>query len=117
MFVNTYGRGGEPPPPIPPVAHDFDSHAVMVPSLLAPSLISAKADGRLPAICSSVARSRNVLTGLPPANLERCAPSTPQRSDANLLPNPPPIYCISVWTLVAGIARAFARSPVMLVTA
>src|ERR1700730_16087868 len=102
MLVNTYGRGGLPPPANPPVAHESDCQVVIVPSFLAPILILAKAEGRTPPIFSSVARSRNSLTGLPPLSLESCVHSTPQRSAANLLPKPPPMW--SIWTLtwVAG---------------
>ena len=84
-----------PPPPNPPVDHDSDCQAVMVPSFFAPILILAKCDGRTPAIVSSVARSRKTLTGLPPAALDRWAPSICQRSAGNLLPKPPPMYCMS----------------------
>ena len=85
-----------PPPPMPPVAQDSDCQAVMVPSFFAATLILAKAEGRLPAMMSSVARSRNIFTGLPPLAFGQLgAASTPQRSAVNLLPNPPPMYCIS----------------------
>ena len=43
-----------PPPPMPPVAQDCDSQTVMVPSFLAPTLILPNAEGRLPAMVSSV---------------------------------------------------------------
>ena len=43
----------------------------MVPSFLAPSLIRAKADGRLPAISRSVRRSRNSFTGASAAVLRQ----------------------------------------------
>src|SRR6266567_1350841 len=113
MVRNTYGNIGVAPPPNPPLAQDSDCQLVMVPSFLAPILILAYADGRTPAMVSSVARSRNSLTGLPPLSLERLAHSTPQRSAANLLPKPPPTW--SIWTLicVAGNCRLLARSPPM----
>src|SRR5437870_1119944 len=37
-MLKIYGKGGEPPLPCPPVAHDCDSHAVIVPSFLRPTL-------------------------------------------------------------------------------
>src|ERR1019366_5542216 len=89
-------RQARPPPPLPPVAQETDCQAVMVPSFFAATLILANADGRLPAIFSSVARSRNIFTGLPPLALESSPACTPQLSAANLLPKPPPMYCI--WT-------------------
>jgi hypothetical protein len=64
---------------------------VIVPSFFAPTLIFAKCDGRTPAMVSSVARSRNSFTGFPPLIFDSCADSLPQRSDGNLLPNPPPM--------------------------
>src|SRR5581483_7348396 len=91
MLMKTYGIGGIPPPPMPPVAQDSDCQAVIVPSFLAAVLILANPEGRFPPICSSVARSRNSFTGRPPLAFERCAHATPQLSDANLLPNPPPM--------------------------
>ena len=87
-----------PPPPMPPVAHDSDCHAVMVPSFFAASLIFAKAEGRLPAVSSSMARSRKILTGRPPAFFESSAEAASQRSAENLLPNAPPMW--SWWTLM-----------------
>src|SRR5438552_2405496 len=113
MVVNTYGSGGLPPPAKPPVAHDSDCQLVMVPSFFAPILILAYPEGRTPAMVSSVARSRKSLTGLPPLSFERWAHSTPQRSAANLLPKPPPMW--SMWTLiwVAGNCRLLAISPPM----
>ena len=62
---------GWPPPAKPPVAQVSDCQAVMVPSFLPATLILPKAQGRLPAISCSVARSRKSLTGLPPAFCER----------------------------------------------
>ena len=50
-----------------------------------------RAEGRTPAIVSSVSRSRKNFTGLPPLALESCALSTPQRSAGNLPPKPPPM--------------------------
>src|SRR4051794_18137915 len=56
IFVNTYGSGGIPPPVKPPDAQEVESQPVMLPSLSAATLILAKADGRTPAMVSSVAR-------------------------------------------------------------
>src|ERR1019366_4196382 len=67
MLVYTYGRGGWLPPAKPPVDQVSDCQAVMVPSFVPAILILPKALGRLPAICCSVARSRKILTGFPPA--------------------------------------------------
>src|SRR6516162_7970956 len=53
MLMNTYGMGGMPPPPTPPVDHVCDSQTVMVPSFLAPTLILPNAEGRLPPTDSS----------------------------------------------------------------
>ena len=53
------------PPPIPDVPQISASMAVTVPSFIAPTLILAKADGRLPAIINSRSRSSISLTGLP----------------------------------------------------
>src|SRR5947209_9585679 len=89
----TYGKSVAftPPPVYPPLAQVCESHAVSVPSRFAPTLIFAKIDGRLPAICNSLARSRNSFTGFPPLSFDSRAHSTPHRSDGNLLPKPPPI--------------------------
>src|SRR5256885_16373750 len=103
--------GGVPPPPTPPVDHDSDCHAVMVPSFFAATFTLAKPEGRLPPIISSVERSRNSFTGRPPLAFESFAASKPQRSVANLLPNPPPTYCMFTWMLDAGILRLLERSP------
>ena len=46
--AKTYGSGGAPKLPMPPVPQTFDSQAVTRPSLSAPILTSANADGRLP---------------------------------------------------------------------
>src|SRR5258707_10418401 len=117
MLVNTYGSGGVPPPVNPPVAQDCDCQAVMVPSFFAPIFTLAKPEGRFPAILSSVARSRNSLTGLPPLSFESCAHSTPQRSEANLLPKPPPMWSWWTWICVAGNCSDLARSGAYGVTA
>src|ERR1035441_1895487 len=98
---------------MPPVAQDTDCQAVMVPSFLAATLILANADGRLPAIFNSVARSRYIFTGLPPLAFESRAACTPQLSAANLLPKPPPMYCICTCTLAAGTSSDLPRSPPM----
>src|SRR2546427_5461702 len=103
--------GGAPPPPTPPVDQDVDSQAVIVPSFLAATFTLAKPDGRLPPINSSVARSKNSFTGLPPLCFERCAASMPQRSEANLLPKPPPTLSMCTCTFVGGILSVFERSP------
>src|SRR5258708_1410199 len=93
IFLNTYGNCCAliPPLPNPPVDQVFDCQAVIVPSFFAPTLTFPNTDGRLPAICNSVERSRNIFTGFPPLSLERRAACSPQRSAGNLLPNPPPI--------------------------
>src|SRR3954453_1778336 len=85
----TYGSGGLPALPGPPEPQDFDVHAVSVPSFLAPTSISAKADARSPATASSAWRSSIILTGAP-ASLASWAQTNPQRSTLNLLPKPPP---------------------------
>src|SRR5579872_7343286 len=105
--------GGLPPPPMPPVDQDSDCHAVMVPSFMPAIFTFAKPDGRFPAIINSVGRSRKNLTGRPPLALERRAASRPQRSAENLLPNPPPMYCIWTCTFGAGILRLLDKSPPM----
>jgi hypothetical protein len=46
--VSTYGIGGRPPPPMPPLPQLSDCHAVMVPSFFAPILAVAKHEGREP---------------------------------------------------------------------
>ena len=43
-----------------------------------------------------------ILTGLPPAAFESFAATMPQRSAANLLPNPPPMFCCRTLMLPAG---------------
>ena len=63
----------------------------------------------MPAIVSSVARSRKSFTGRPPLAFESCAASMPQRSAGNLLPKPPPMYSILTWMLVAGTFEARAE--------
>src|SRR5271170_4378473 len=114
-LVNTYGNNWAfiPPPPIPPVDHVSDCHAVIVPSLCAATLTLPKIEGRLPAIVNSVSRSRKNFTGRPPLIFESLAHSIPHVSAGNLLPNPPPIYCICTWTSVTGILMARATSPPM----
>src|SRR5258708_9446621 len=110
-WANQYGGGARPPPLFPPVDPVSDCHAVIVPSFLPATLMLANPDGRLPPIISSVARSRNSFTGRPPLAFESRAASRPQRSVANLLPNPPPTYCMLTWMLEAGILRLLERSP------
>ena len=66
----------------------------MVPSFFAPILILANCDGRTPAIVSSVARSRNTFTGLPPLPWKDGHLRSAPRSAGNLLPKPPPMYSI-----------------------
>src|SRR5438270_13276603 len=72
MFT-TYGMGGAPPPPGPPVPQESDCQAVSVPSFLAPLFTLEKAEGRQPATSSSASRSSITRTGLPPAFFETCA--------------------------------------------
>jgi len=93
MFVYTYGIcvGDTPPPLIPLVPHESECQAVIVPSLFAAIFTLAKIDGRLPAISSSARRSRNIFTGRPPLAFDSRAATMPQRSEANLLPKPPPM--------------------------
>src|SRR5213594_1363623 len=47
-IFQTYGNGGNPAPPIPPVPQEVDSHAISVPSFLAPIFTLAKVEGRQP---------------------------------------------------------------------
>src|SRR5260370_26797132 len=103
--MNTYGRGGQPPPPNPPLAQESDCQVVMVPSFFAPILILPYAEGLTPAISSSVARSRNSLTGLPPLSFESCVHSTPQVPGAHVLPSPPPTVRIGVYICGAHLWR------------
>src|ERR1035441_6541309 len=64
MLVETYGRGGCPPPANPPLAQVSDCQAVMVPSFMPAILILPWALGRLPAICCSAERCRALPGGL-----------------------------------------------------
>jgi hypothetical protein len=41
MSAKIYGNGGAPPPLIPPVDHDSDSQATIVPSFFAPTFTLA----------------------------------------------------------------------------
>src|SRR5262245_41841654 len=111
MPVKTYGMGAIPPPPTPPVAQDSLCHAVMVPSFLAPTFTFAKALGRMTAIVNSVDRSRTSFTGRPPDDLDISAEFTPQESEGNFEPKPPPMYCISTLMLATGIPKPRAKSP------
>src|SRR5437868_8968149 len=88
--LKTYGIGGMPPPPGPPVPHDSDCQATIVPSFLAPAFTRAYDEGRAPATFNSESRSSMIRTGLPAAFFEIAAVATPQRSGPNLLPKPPP---------------------------
>src|ERR1700744_753078 len=103
-----YGNGGVPPPPIPPVPQDRESHATNLPSLSAAILTRANPDGRMPATSCSAVRSSIILTGLPAADLDNCAEVIPQRSGENLLPKPPPMYCCITWILPAETPRGSA---------
>src|ERR1019366_10730242 len=111
MSPNTYGMGGIPPPPIPPVDQDCDCQATSEPSGLAATLILAKPEGRFPAIINSTLRSRNSFTGFPPLDFDRLAQTTAPRSAENLLPNPPPMYCMSALILSGGNFSRLPRSP------
>ena len=91
----TYGSGGDPPPPGPPVPQPSDCQPVRRPSFEAATLTRAYAEGRAPATSSSASRSSMIFTALPCACLASCAEATPQRSMPNLLPKPPPMYCCS----------------------
>src|ERR1700730_5741051 len=95
--------GGDPPPPMPPVDHESDCHATSVPSFFAAHLILAKAEGRLPAIMSSMLRSRNHFTGLPVEACESFAFSAPPRSGAHLRPKPQ--YTLSICTGILSAAN------------
>src|SRR5690348_14830298 len=109
MLVKIYGWAAGLTGPKPPVPQVKASKAVIVPSFLPPTLILENAEGRFPAIICSVARSRNSFTGAPPALFERFAPMRAHASGVNLLPKPPPIYCISTLILVAGTLSGVER--------
>src|SRR5213594_692685 len=115
-IFQTYGNGGAPAPPIPPVPHEVDSQATNVPSFLTPTFTLAKVEGRQPATISSASLSSMIFTGLP-ASFESRAPSIPQRSALNLLPNPPPTWFIRTRIFVSGIPSGFANSVLSLETA
>src|ERR1035437_505067 len=116
MLVYTYGSGGWLPPAKPPVDQVSDCHTVMVPSFLPAILILPKALGRLPAICCSVARSRKILTGLPPAFWESRAPASAPAAGADLLAKPAPVESLLAFALAAGSFGVGARVPPQPVT-
>ncbi len=75
----------------PPVLWAVAITATILPSRLAPILMWAVALGRLPADVCSCSRSRNILTGRPPAIFDSRAAVTPQMSALNFEPKPPPM--------------------------
>src|SRR5215831_521027 len=103
-----YGNGKFDVAPAPPVPQLCPSNAVSLPSALTPALIFAYAEGRLPESRCSSFRSRNNLTGLPASFASR-AQISPCASGPNLLPNPPPMYCVITRTFDAGILRPCAK--------
>src|SRR6478736_6141116 len=103
-----YGSGKPDAAPAPPVPQLCASNAVSLPSAETPARIFAYADGRLPVSRCSSLRSRNSFT----ATLASCASlaqMSPWESGPNLLPNPPPMYCVMTRTLALGILRPCAK--------
>src|SRR5438132_13530307 len=100
---NTYGRmpAAATPPPAPPDPQRSDCHATSVPSFFAASLIFAKAEGREPAVSSSMSRSSMILTGLP-VFFASWADATSHWSGLNFDPNQPPTYLHTASTWPAG---------------
>ncbi len=98
-------RLGAPAPPVPQL---WPSNAVSMPSAVTPARMCAVADGRLPVSRCSSLRSSISLTGAF-ACCASFAQMMPCASGANLLPKPPPMYCVMTRTFVCGI-RAPART-------
>ena len=92
---------------MPPVAQEFDCQAVMVPSLVGRDFDIARSRRGDCRQSSTRWRGRETSSpGLPPAGFGKQPGFTPQRSAANLLPNPPPMYCISTCDVGGGTLRA-----------
>src|SRR5439155_23028460 len=108
--------GNPEPAPAPPVPQLCASNAVSVPSAETPALIFAVADGRLPVSRCSSFRSSISFTGALAA-FASFAQMIPCASGPNLLPNPPPMYCVMQRTLVCGMPSACANCCALWITA
>ena len=93
---------------MPPVPQDSDCQLVNVPSFFAATFTLANAEGRAPATSSSEFLSSISFTGLP-LSLASRAVSMAQRSAANLLPNPAPMYWQMMSTLFGEIPKGSAN--------
>src|SRR6266853_1135553 len=103
-----YGSGKLDVAPAPPVPQLCPSNAVSLPSADTPALIFAYAEGRLPVSRCSSLRSSISFTGTL-ASCASLAQIKPCASGPNLLPNPPPIYCVMTRTLPPGIFNPCAK--------
>src|SRR4051794_8030549 len=103
-----YGRGKPESAPAPPVPQLCASNAVSFPSAETPALIFANAEGRLPVSRCSSFRSSINLTGTF-ACCASFAQMRPCASGPNLLPKPPPMYCVMQCTLDCGMPSACAN--------
>src|ERR1035437_5468395 len=103
-----YGSGKFEVAPAPPVPQLCASYAINLPSAVTPALMCAIADGRLPVARCSSFRSSISLTGTF-ACCASFAQINPCVSGPNLLPKPPPMYCVITRTLVCGICSPCAN--------
>ena len=105
-----YGSGNPLGAPAPPVPQLWPSNAVSMPSAVTPARMCAVADGRLPVSrCSSLRSSISFTGGL--AMRASLAQMMPCASGPNLLPKPPPMYCVMHVDVGLRDARAPARMP------
>src|SRR3954447_20864310 len=103
-----YGSGNPDEAPAPPVPQLSASNAVSVPSLDTPARMWAVADGGLPVSRCSSLRSSISFTGAF-ACFASLAQMMPCASGPNLLPKPPPMYCVMQCTLDCGMPSACAN--------
>src|SRR5579884_1183388 len=93
---------------MPPVFQELDCQATSLPLLSAAIFTRANPEGRMPATSNSSLRASIIFTGLPPADFDSLAATMSQRSAANLLPKPPPIFCCKTRMLAAGVFNGAA---------
>ena len=104
-----YGSGKPDAAPAPPVPQLCASNAVSLPSAETPALdlrVRRRTVARVEMLFLAIEDQLDRRFGLPCASLAQMRPCA---SGPNLLPNPPPMYCVMTRTLACGILRPCAK--------